>query len=157
MHGERSRAQATLDALDSAQRADVHIAADVREAVEHLGWLVGLLQVSEAKLRSRFYKEAGVLFTYLPDTRSVDVEADPCVRKVRVGGAYDPMPTLRDSAWGTRPRAMSFPEPRAHASRVTEVGRLDRGRAVAVQKAMPLVGRQARATHLAGKRELQVF
>ncbi len=79
-------AQATLDALDGAQRADVDTAADVREAIEHLGGLVGLLQVSDAKLRSRFYEEVGVLGTYLPDSRSVDIEADPCVRKVRVGG-----------------------------------------------------------------------
>ena len=62
------------------------LAAEVRDAIEHLGGLVGLLQVSDAKLRSRFYEEAGVLGTYLPDSRSVDIEADPCVRKVRVGG-----------------------------------------------------------------------
>lgn len=63
----------------------------MRDAVEHLGGLVGLLQVSDAKLRSRFYEEAGVLGTYLPDSRSVDIEADPCVRKVRVGGPTSPM------------------------------------------------------------------
>ena len=50
------------------------------------GGLVGLLYVSEPKLRGRFYEEAGVLGAYLPDSRSVDIEADPCVRKVRVGG-----------------------------------------------------------------------
>ncbi len=89
---ERSRAQATLDARDGAQRADINTAADVREIIEHLGVLVGLLLVSDAKLRSRFYEEAGVLGTYLPDSRSVDIEADPCVRKVRVGGGLDLMP-----------------------------------------------------------------
>jgi hypothetical protein len=78
--------QATLDALDGAQRADLNTAAEVRDAIEHLGGLVGLLQVSDAKLRTRFYEEAGVLGTYLPDSRSVDIEVDPCVRKVRVGG-----------------------------------------------------------------------
>jgi len=83
---ERSRAQAALDAIDSSQRIDLTTASDVREAVEHLGGLVGLLQVSDAKLRTRFYEEADVLGTYLPDSRSVDIEADPCVRKVRVGG-----------------------------------------------------------------------
>lgn len=58
----------------------------MREAVEHIGGLVRLLQVSDAKLRTRFYEEVGVLGTYLPDARSVDIETDPCVRKVRVGG-----------------------------------------------------------------------
>ncbi len=83
---ERSRAQAILDAIDNTQRADVTTAAELREIIERLGGLVGLLQVSDAKLRSRFYEEAGVLGTYLPNSRSVDIEADPCVRKVRVGG-----------------------------------------------------------------------
>ena len=93
VQAERSRAQATLEALDGVQRADLNTAADVREAIEHLGGLIGLLKVSDAKLRTRFYEEAGVLGAYLPDSRSVDIEADPCVRMVRVGGAHDPLRT----------------------------------------------------------------
>ncbi len=42
--------------------------------------------ISDAKLRSRFYEEAGVLGTHLPDSRSVDIDADPCVGMGRVGG-----------------------------------------------------------------------
>lgn len=43
----------------------------------------GLLHVSDPKFRSGFHEEAGVLGTYLPDTRSVDLGADIGVRTLR--------------------------------------------------------------------------
>ncbi len=61
-------------------------AAEVREIVEQLGGLVGLLDVSDAKLRARFYEEVGLSGTYDSVTGSVEAFADIGVRKVRVGG-----------------------------------------------------------------------
>ena len=90
---DRSRAKATLDALDGAQRVDLHTAAEVRDAVEHFGGLVGLLHVSEPKLRSRFYEEAGVLgpTSRTPD-RSTSRPTHVSVRCVSEGGLEPPRP-----------------------------------------------------------------
>ncbi len=68
------------------RRTQVATAVQVREAIEELGGLIGLLQVSEPKLRSRFYEEAGLTATYDPITRSVEAAADLGVRKLGVGG-----------------------------------------------------------------------
>ena len=54
---------------------------------------VGLLQVSQPKLRSRFYEEDGLTGSFDPVSRSVEAFADLGVRKGRVGGALDPLRT----------------------------------------------------------------
>ena len=72
----------------------INTAAEVREAVEHLGGLVGLLKVSDPKLRSRFYEEAGVLGIYLPG-HHVGRASRPThvsVRFVSEGGLEPPRP-----------------------------------------------------------------
>ncbi len=51
------------------------------------------LDVSETKLRSRFYEELGLTGTYDPNTSSVEALADIGVSKVRVGGAITPLRT----------------------------------------------------------------
>lgn len=83
---ERRRAQAVVDAATRETVDAIATAAEVRQVVEELGGLVGLLDVSEPKLRSRFYEEVGLTGTYDPDTRSVEALAEIGVRKVRVGG-----------------------------------------------------------------------
>lgn len=80
--------------MTSPSRRDaLQTAAEIRQAVAELGGLVGLLKVSDPKLRSRFYEEAGVTGSYDPRTRSVEASADLGVRKDRVGGAITPLRT----------------------------------------------------------------
>lgn len=86
VQAERRQAQAVVEAATQFSADGLVTAAEVREIVEQLGGLVGLLNVSDAKLRSRFYEEVGLSGTYDPVTRSVDALADIGVRKVRVGG-----------------------------------------------------------------------
>src|SRR5205807_2595603 len=86
VEGERRRAQAVVEAATRDTADAIATAAEVSEVVEELGGLVGLLTVSEPKLRSRFYEEVGFTGTYDPDTRSVEAAAEVGVRKVRVGG-----------------------------------------------------------------------
>ncbi len=83
---ERSQAENILQHLAQAVAAEVTTAAEVRDIVEQLGGLVGLLEVGPPTLRSRFYEEAGFTGIYNPDTRSVEASVDVGVRKVRVGG-----------------------------------------------------------------------
>ena len=83
---ERQRAHAVLDATSQASADGILTATEVRETVEELGGLVGLLDVSDATLRSRFYEAIGFNGTYDPMTSSVEASADVGVRKVRVGG-----------------------------------------------------------------------
>ncbi|MBW3556964.1 MAG: recombinase family protein [Actinobacteria bacterium] len=86
VEGERRRAQAVVHAATRETVDAIATAAEVRQVVEELGGLVGLLDVSEPKLRSRFYEEIGFTGTYDPNTRTVEALADIGVRKVRVGG-----------------------------------------------------------------------
>lgn len=86
IQAERAQVEATLRQLTHAHANDLTTAAEVHEIVEQVGGLVGLLGVSEPKLRSRFYEEAGLTGVYDPDTKSVEASADIGVRKVRVGG-----------------------------------------------------------------------
>ena len=86
VQAERAHADMTLRRLTHAAATYVTSAAEVRRIVEEVGGLVGLLAVSEPKLRSRFYEKAGLSGIYHPDTKSVEASADIGVRKVRVGG-----------------------------------------------------------------------
>ena len=87
VQAERATAAVSLSAV-AAQTADsVATADEVRQVVEEIGGLVGLLTVNEPKLRSRFYEEVSFTGVYDPDTKSVEASADIGVRKVRVGGA----------------------------------------------------------------------
>ena len=86
VEAERATANAALRVATTSTNDALATTVEVREAVEELGGLIGLLQVSEPKLRSRFYEEAGLTATYDPATRSVEAAADLGVRKVRVGG-----------------------------------------------------------------------
>jgi DNA invertase Pin-like site-specific DNA recombinase len=86
VEAERRRAVAVIDATKHEAADALASAAEVRQAIEELGGLVGLLKVSDPKLRSRFYEEVGFTGCYDPDTRSVEASADIGVRKVRVGG-----------------------------------------------------------------------
>lgn len=83
---ERRRAEAVVEAATQSSADGLVTAAEVRDIIDELGGLVGLLNVSDAKLRSRFYEEVGFSGTYDPLSRSVDASADIGVRKVRVGG-----------------------------------------------------------------------
>jgi hypothetical protein len=78
VQAERAAAAETFDAINTAD--------EVRQVVEEIGGLVGLLRVNEAELRSRFYEEVSFAGVYDPDTKSVEASADIGVRKVRVGG-----------------------------------------------------------------------
>jgi hypothetical protein len=48
--------------------------------------MVGLLKVTQPKLRGRFYEEVGPTATLDPTTRSVEAAGDLGVRMGRVGG-----------------------------------------------------------------------
>ncbi len=61
-------------------------ASELRKILAGIGGFVGLLEMSEPALRSRFYEEVGLTGTFDPLTRSVEAVADLGVRKVRVGG-----------------------------------------------------------------------
>jgi hypothetical protein len=87
VQAERTKAEATLRHLTRATTADLTTASEVRDVVEAVDGLVGLLSLSQPKLRGRFYEEAGFSGTYDPDTKSVEASADIGVRMVRVGGA----------------------------------------------------------------------
>ncbi|MGI8661768.1 MAG: hypothetical protein ACR2LQ_00970 [Acidimicrobiales bacterium] len=86
MQTERRHAEAKLRGLTHSATTEVVTASEVREILDGIGGLVGLLQVSEPALRSRFYEEVGLTGTLDPLTRSVEAVADLGVRKVRVGG-----------------------------------------------------------------------
>lgn len=83
---QRRQAEAVLDADERARATALLTVADVQEIIEELGGLLGLLKVSDTKLRSRFYEEVGLSATYNPHTRTVEALTDLGVRKVRVGG-----------------------------------------------------------------------
>jgi site-specific DNA recombinase len=83
---ERVQVEATLRRLTHATTRDLTSAAQVRQIVEDVGGLVGLLQASQPTLRGRFYEEVGLIGTYDPFTRTVEATADLGVRMVRVEG-----------------------------------------------------------------------
>ena len=85
VQADREEAQVLLTAQERKPDAALAV-GEVREIVQELGGLVGLLGVSDPVLRSRFYEEVGLRGTYDPRTRTVDAVADLGVRTVRVGG-----------------------------------------------------------------------
>jgi hypothetical protein len=97
VQAERRRLETRLRNLAAETAADFATADEIRRAVEELGGMVGLLKVSQPKLRTRFYEEVGLTAAFDPTTRSVEASADLGVRKVRVGG-----PTLGLTTRATR-------------------------------------------------------
>ncbi len=93
MQAERRRLEARLRNLSAETAADFATADEIRRAVEELGGMVGLLKVSQPKLRTRFYEEVGLTATFDPTTRSVEASADLGVLNDRVGGGTAPIPT----------------------------------------------------------------
>jgi site-specific DNA recombinase len=80
---EHSAAQTAIAAAKLAA-SDIVTAEELRAAVEKIGGLLPLLEVSDPRLRARFYEEVGLHGTYDPKARVVNVEAR--VLNGRVGG-----------------------------------------------------------------------
>ncbi|MCU1377931.1 MAG: Recombinase [Acidimicrobiales bacterium] len=83
---EKRHAETALRAASADAEAVRMTKAQVREAVEEIGGLVGLLGVSRPKLRTRFYEEIGLTAVYDPHQKVVEATADLGVRISSVRG-----------------------------------------------------------------------
>ena len=80
---DRNAASARIAAARQSTAAAV-TADEIRAELDRLGGLLPLLEVSDPKLKARFYEEVGLSGVYDPRTKVVDVEAR--VLNDRVGG-----------------------------------------------------------------------
>lgn len=83
MTADRNAAATRIAAVKQSTAAAV-TAEEIRAELDRLGGLLPLLQVSEPKLKARFYEEVGLSGVYDPRTKVVDVQVR--VLNERVGG-----------------------------------------------------------------------
>jgi len=88
---ERNAAAARIAAAKQST-AGAGTANEIRAELDRIGGLLPLLQVSDRKLKARFYEEVGLSGVYDPRTQAVDVEVR--VLNDRVGGGTS-TPTTR--------------------------------------------------------------
>lgn len=89
VRGERL---AAMQALAAASPQPTMTAADVRQLIDELGDIAGVLAVADPAAKAQVYADLGLRLTLEPSTKRVAVVAAPCTSE-RVGGARGPSTT----------------------------------------------------------------